>query len=155
MAVAEEAPVAVLGTTLQELESFLGLALAQGDVVDFDSLIGGELVDQVGRIDALGEDDDDWDVRPGVLEDVLNLRGLRCDELRVLERLNDVVFHGEVDSIRPEASEEDHLADRIVTLGLPLAWELSLLRLRFLRTEPILPLFRAQVDRLADVCEVW
>lgn len=72
----------------------------------------------------------------------------------VLQVLHDVVFDGEVDSVRSEASKDDHLSERLFTLGLPFTGKLGHFRLCGLGAEPILPFLGAQVDCLADVSEV-
>ena len=101
----------------------------------------GKLVDKVGGIDALREDDNDRNIRPGVFENVLNLCRLGGDELGVLEGRRDIVPYGKIDSVRSEAPKNDHLSNRIFTFGFPFTWKLSLLWLRLFRTEPVLPLF--------------
>lgn len=92
----------------------------------------GKLVYDVGRIDTLGEDDDDWNVRPRVFEDFRNLCRFGSDEFRVFEDLNDVVPYSEIDSVRSEAPEDDHFANRIIAFGFPLTWKLSFLWLGLL-----------------------
>lgn len=51
--------MALFGSTLQILDSFLCLSLTQGDVVDFDLLLGSEFVDHVSRVNTLSKNDED------------------------------------------------------------------------------------------------
>ena len=76
--------MAVLRATLEEFESLLRLALTKGDVIDFNALVSGEFIDEVRRVNTLCQDNDDGHIWPRVLEDILNLSGLGCDELLVI-----------------------------------------------------------------------
>ena len=74
----------VLCATLEEFECLLRLALTKGDVIDFNALVSGEFIDEVRRVNTLCQDNDDGHIWPRVLEDILNLSGLGCDELLVI-----------------------------------------------------------------------
>lgn len=66
---------------------------------------------------------------------------------------HNVVFDRKVDSIGSEATKHDHFSERIFTFGFPFAWQLSLLRLGLIRTEPVFPFARIQSDCLGDAGE--
>lgn len=85
--------------------------------------------------------------------DVLDLSRLRSDELMALELRDNKVLDSEDDTVGTEASKDNHFAKGFLTLGLPLTWKLVLLRLGLFRAKPILPLFGAELNSLADVGE--
>jgi len=66
---------------------------------------------------------------------------------------HNVVFDCKVDSVRSETTKHDHFAERVFTFGFPFARQLSFLRLRLVRAEPVFPFARIQGDRLRNAGE--
>lgn len=129
MTVRKEAPISFFGTLDEELESFLGLTFTKGDRVNLDTLLFGELVNDIGGVNTLSQYHNDWLAWLGCRVDFRNLSSLRGNELLRLERGQNVVLDCKDDTIGSEASEQDHLSERVFAFGFPLSWKLGLLRL--------------------------
>ena len=125
MTVAQEAPDVISGTLPKELDSLFTLTLTEGDRADSLVFLGSELVEELSWVDSLGKYEDDRDFGAGFFIDFGDRGGLGLDELVALEVVNDVLLDSEVDTIRSEATENDHLLQCIVALGFPFTWKLS------------------------------
>lgn len=155
MTVAKEAPLAIFSSLLKELEGLLRLTLTKGNGIDLNTKFLRVLLNNIGGINTLRQDDQDWCRwrRCGV--NVFNLSCLGLDELILAEVRLDVLAHGEDDSIRSETPENDHLAEWVLTFSFPLTWKLAFLGALSLVAVPSLPFLGAELNGLADVSEGW
>lgn len=157
MAVLKENPVAFFGALLQQVLSLAALALAKRNL---DNLLVAtrlsDLLQRSGGVGSLTEHEDDWEIVLALIDYLSDARRSRRDKLLIVHALLYEIADSKVDAIRAEASEDDHLLDRILTLGHPFTRELSVLRLWGSGLIPVLPLLGVDINRISDAREgLW
>jgi hypothetical protein len=91
--------------------------------------------------------ENDGHIRQRIFENVSETSGVAGDEISVsthakLDEVSDSIGH----SVWSEASEDNHLLEQVLALGLPFTGQLCVFRHWLVTAEPVLPLFEVQAD---------
>lgn len=146
MAVTEEAPLSIKRGFLKHTLGTLSLSFTKGNRDNLNLNFVGETLELLSRVNTRSHNEDNRRLRSRLFVDFSHGGGLSAGKVSSLEEGVYEVDNSESNSIRSEASEDDHLFHVIITLALPFSRKLSLLRLGLGGGEPAEPLFSIELN---------
>jgi hypothetical protein len=153
MAVTEEAPLSIKRGFLKHTLGTLSLSFTKGNRDNLNLNFVGETLELLGRVNTRSHNEDNRRLRSRLFVDFSHGGGLSAGKVSSLEEGVYEVDNSESNSIRSEASEDDHLFHIIITLACPFSRKLSLLGVRLGGGEPTEPFLSVELNSSSEALE--